>query len=93
MSVIRRKRKVDKNVNQLTQKERQLLLAYIQGKYDALRELTIKSNSNTTDVLNKIKAEIEKIPTTPFATAYTTKREALKIIDKYIEEMENKKCD
>lgn len=38
------------------------------------------------EVLDKIRAEIEKIPTAPFATAYTAKHEALEIIDKYREE-------
>ena len=41
-----------------------------------------------TDVLDKIRAEIEKIPTAPFATAYTVKSEALKIINKYKAESE-----
>ena len=40
------------------------------------------------EVLDKIRAEIEKIPTAPFATAYTAKSEALEIIDKYKSESE-----
>lgn len=41
-------------------------------------------------LLDKIKAEIEKIPTAPFATAYTVKSETLKIIGKYNAESEDK---
>lgn len=41
-----------------------------------------------TEVLDKIRAEIKKIPTAPFATAYTAKNEALKIINKYRKEQE-----
>ena len=37
---------------------------------------------HSVDVLGKIREETEKIPTA-FATAYTAKNEALKIIDKY----------
>ena len=43
-------------------------------------------------ILDKIRVEIEKIPTAqptaPFTTAYATKREVLRIIDKYKAESE-----
>ena len=35
--------------------------------------------------LDEIRAEIEKISIAPFATAYTAKRKALEIIDRYRE--------
>ena len=41
-------------------------------------------------ILDKIRAEIEKIPTTPYATAYTAKKESLAIIDKYKSERSDK---
>ena len=41
--------------------------------------------------IDKIRAEIEKIPTAPIATAYTAKHEALEIIDKYKAESEVEK--
>lgn len=52
--------KDDKNGKQLSQTERQIAVAYIQGKYDAVRELKIGNSSNTNDVLDKIRAEIEE---------------------------------
>ena len=66
-------------------KERQLVLTYIQGKYDALLELELMSRNKsiTKDILNKIEAEIGKISTGAYATAYTAKYESLKIIEKY----------
>lgn len=42
-------------------------------------------NTPIVDVLDKIREEIKKIPTAPFATAYTAKHEALEIIDRYKE--------
>lgn len=50
----------DKNGKKLSQTERQIAVAYIQGKYDAVMELKISNNSNTNEVLDKIRAEIEK---------------------------------
>jgi len=50
----------DKNGKKLSQKERQIAVAYIQGKYDAALELKIGNNSNTNEVLDKIKAEIKQ---------------------------------
>jgi hypothetical protein len=44
----------DKNGKQLSQTERQIAVAYIQGKYDAVLELKIGNNSNTNEVLDKI---------------------------------------
>ena len=41
-------------------------------------------------LLDDLRAEVEKISIAPFATAYTAKSEALKIIDKYTKESENK---
>lgn len=43
------------------------------------------------ELLNNIRVEIEKISIAPFATAYTAKSEALKIIDKYKAESESQK--
>jgi len=40
----------DKNGKQLSQTERQIATAYIQGKYDAVRELKIGNSSNTNEV-------------------------------------------
>lgn len=48
----------DKNGKQLSQTERQISVAYIQGKYDAVRELKIGKASNTNEVLDKIRVEI-----------------------------------
>lgn len=53
--------KDDRNGKQLSQTERQIAVAYIQGKYDAVRELKIGNNSNANEVLDKIRAEIEQI--------------------------------
>ena len=38
--------KDDRNGKQLSQTERQIAVAYTQGKYDAVRELKIGNNSN-----------------------------------------------
>ncbi len=51
----------DKKGKQLSQTERQIVVAYIQGKYDAVRELNIGDSSNINEVLDKIKAEIEGV--------------------------------
>ena len=71
-------------------KERQLVLTYIQGKYDALLELELMSRNKsiTKDILNKIEVDIGKISTGAYATAYTAKYESLKIIEKYKAELE-----
>lgn len=69
-------------------KERQLVLIYIQGKYDALLELISRNKSITKDILNKIEVEIGKISTGAYATAYTAKYESLKIVEKYKAELE-----
>ena len=50
----------DKNGKQLSHTERQIAVAYMQGKYDAVRELKIGNSSNTNEVLDKIRAEIDK---------------------------------
>jgi len=49
----------DRNGKQLSQTERQIAVAYIQGKYDAVRELKIDNASNANEVLDKIRAEID----------------------------------
>ena len=48
--------KDDRNGKQLSQTERQISVAYIQGKYDAAMEL----KTNVNGVLDKIRAEIEQ---------------------------------
>lgn len=53
--------KDDRNGKQLSQTERQVAVAYIQGKYDAVRELKIGNSSNINEVLDKIRAEIEQL--------------------------------
>ena len=50
--------KDDRNGKKLSQTERQIAVAYVQGKYDAVRELKIDNASNTNEVLDKIRAEI-----------------------------------
>lgn len=52
--------KDDKNGKQLSQTERQIATAYIQGKYDAAMELIIGNNSNTNEVFDKIKEIVNK---------------------------------
>lgn len=49
----------DKNGKKLSQTERQIAVAYIQGKYDAVMELKNSNNSNDMEVLDEIRAEIE----------------------------------
>jgi Mg/Co/Ni transporter MgtE len=48
----------DRNGKQLSQTERQIAVAYIQGKYDAVKELKISNSSNTNEIINKIRDEI-----------------------------------
>lgn len=84
----------DKNGKQLSQTERQIAVAYIQGKYDAIRELKLSNNSNTNEILDKIRAEIEaskwtdkdiRIERNALASGLD---KALEIIDKYKAESE-----
>ncbi len=52
----------DRKGKQLSQTERQIAVAYAQGKYDAVRELNLIGNSsNINEILDKIKAEIEGV--------------------------------
>lgn len=85
--------KDDKNGKQLSQTERQIAVAYAQGKYDAVRELNIRNNSNTNEVLDKIRAEIEDMeaPNYEFEGFYKCQSEVLQIIDKHKAESEGKK--
>lgn len=86
----------DKNGKKLSQTERQIAVAYIQGKYDAVLELKIGNNSNTNEVLDKIRAEIKndwqlkKFPCSPFSCGL---RQAIVIIDKYREEVHHKESE
>lgn len=48
-----------RNFKQLTQSERLMVHAYIQGRCDTERELKTCNNSNTIEVFNKIRAEID----------------------------------
>lgn len=50
----------DRNGKQLSQTERQVAVAYAQGKYDAVRELKLVNDSNAMNILDKIRAEIEE---------------------------------
>lgn len=73
----------DRNGKKLSQTERQIAVAYVQGKYDAVRELEIGNASNTNKVLDKIKPEIlEYIDDLDIAT------EICNIFDKYKGESE-----
>ncbi len=77
--------KDDRNGKKLSQTERQIAVAYIQGKYDAVRELKI----------DKIRAEIEELkPTNPNFKGYYEQtiaiNKALDIFDKYKAESEDK---
>lgn len=82
----------DKNGKQLSQTERQIAVAYTQGKYDAVRELNIRNNSNANEVLDKIRAEIEDMaaPNYEFEGFYKCRSEVLQIIDKHKAESEGK---
>lgn len=81
----------DKNGKLLSQTERQIAVAYIQGKYDAVRELKIYNNSNTNEVLDKIRAEIENRKAGDYACFNDDEMQifvaglntAIDIIDKY----------
>lgn len=84
--------KDDKNGKQLSQTERQIVVAYIQGKYDAVRELKIGNNSNTMEVLDQIRVEIKGMyriilkgtPKDDWAVRWNDCiDEVLQIIDKY----------
>ena len=77
----------DKNGKQLSQTERQIAVAYIQGKYDAVMELKNINNSNDMEVLDEIRAEIAKIHLIGYATIdgkrEIASRAVMQIIDKY----------
>lgn len=73
--------KDDRNGKQLSQTERQIAVAYIQGKYDAVMELKISNNSNINKVIDKIRAEIEEVQT--YDGIYIDRAYVLQIIDKY----------
>lgn len=75
----------DRNGKQLSQTERQIAVAYHQGKYDAVRELKLVNNSNTNEVLDKIRAEIvEEAKCTMNENRAGGLYKALQIIDKYL---------
>ena len=57
----------DRKGKQLSQTERKVAVAYIQGKYDAVRELKNGNNSNTNKLLDMISTEIEELPITDTA--------------------------
>ncbi len=69
---------------QLSQIESRIATAYIQGKYDAVRELKIGNKSNTDEILDKIRAEIEHMIPCSKETL-SMKLGVLEIIDKYRE--------
>ena len=71
----------DRKGKQLSQTERQIAVAYIQGKYDAVRELKSGNNSNTNEVLDKIRTEIEEVQT--YDGIYIDRAYVLETIDKY----------
>lgn len=79
----------DRNGKQLSRTERQIALAYIQGKYDVVMGLKIGNNSNTNEVLNKIRAEIEEqkecrcFDDEDMYIYMTGLNDAIDIIDKY----------
>ena len=77
----------DRNGKQLSQTEQRVATAYTQGKYDAVRELKLDNNSNTNEVLNKIKAEIEQLPSelTADGRRMIRRGNVFSIIYKYIE--------
>lgn len=79
--------KDDRNGKKLSQTERQIAVAYAQGKYDAVRELEIGNASNTNEVLDKIRAEIEQLRLIGYATVdgkrEIARRAVLEVIDKY----------
>ncbi len=77
--------KDDRNGKQLSQTERQIAVAYSQGKYDAVRELKIGNNSNINEILGKIRAEIEGYNRNPahYPVDMISIENVLRIIDKY----------
>lgn len=82
----------DKNGKQLSHTERQIAVAYAQGKYDAVRELGIGNASNTNEVLDKIRAEMEQIKEAEYQIYgkgnWRFVDKCLDIIDKYMAESE-----
>ena len=82
----------DRNGKQLSQTERQIAIAYIQGKYDAVRELKIGNNSNTNEVLDKIRAEIRALsnanPSYWHSGDMVEREDVFDILDKYKAESE-----
>ena len=78
--------KDEKDGKQLSQIESRIATAYIQGKYDAVRELKIGNSSNTDEILGKIKAEIAQMPTISFNANDVYKADVLTIINKYMTE-------
>lgn len=77
--------KDDRNGKQLSQTERHIAVAYIQGKYDAVRELKIDNNSNVMEILHKIRAEIDQLPSelTVDGRRMIRRESVFRIIDKY----------
>lgn len=77
----------DRKGKELSQTERQIAVAYVQGKYDAVRELKISNNSNANEVLNKIRAEIKALsnanPSYWHSGDMVEREEVFDIIDKY----------
>ena len=87
--------KDDRNGKQLSQTERQIATAYIQGKYDAVMELKIGKSSSTNKVLDKIRAEIDELYSyvefdEDLKTSFNMVRleEVQRVIDKYKVESE-----
>lgn len=79
----------DRNGKQLSQTERQIAVAYIQGKYDAVKELKIGNNSNINEVLNKISVEISTQNRMHMdGDLYIKVSECMQIINKYKESEE-----
>ena len=76
----------DKNGKNISQTERQIAVAYIQGKYDAVMELKNINNSNDMEVLNRIRDEIKAM-----SGDIETIADVLAILDKYKAESEDKK--
>ena len=84
----------DRKGKELSQTERQIAVAYVQGKYDAVRELKIINNSNANEVLNKIRAEIEDLDIFYDNDYFSSNKDTmfkcsdvLQIIDKYRKEV------
>ena len=94
--------KDDKNGKHLSQTERQIAVAYVQGKYDAVRELKICNNSNAMEVIDKIRAEIMQLDYDIESVNYDygdmaqaedvhmiCREEVLRMLDKYKAESED----